>query len=208
MVETPIRELPLCFLDLETTGAGYHHGHRIVEVGVCRLEPTGEVKGPFARRVNPGRPISFHAGLVHGIRDEAVAHLLSFRARAPKLAEFCQGSVLVAHGAKGTDEPMLRAEFEAAKVSWPFVAAIDTLPLCRRLWPDTFHSLVPLAKHLGIDFGKAHSALGDVETLLGIWGKIRERLPRDTPLREVMMMRAESPHPRGEQRFFRELLEG
>ena len=40
----PLREIPLAFLDVETTGASADFGHRIIELGIVRIE-AGRVVG-------------------------------------------------------------------------------------------------------------------------------------------------------------------
>jgi DNA polymerase-3 subunit epsilon len=169
MMRHLITSFPLCFLDLETTGTGYHNGHRIVEVGVCRREPDGRTKGPFARRVNPERAIPMRASQIHKIYDLDVVDLPPFRERAKKLAEFCDGTLLVAHNAKGCDDPMLRAEFLAAGVPWPFIGTIDTLPVAQKVFRGGSCSLKPLAERLKVPLAEAHTAEGDVVMLMGIF---------------------------------------
>jgi len=33
-----LRDTPLAFVDVETTGASADFGHRVIEIGVCRME--------------------------------------------------------------------------------------------------------------------------------------------------------------------------
>jgi DNA polymerase III epsilon subunit-like protein len=40
----PLREIPVAFVDVETTGASAAFGHRVIELGIVRME-NGRVVG-------------------------------------------------------------------------------------------------------------------------------------------------------------------
>src|SRR5690348_15713986 len=82
-------ERPLVVLDLETTGTRVQ-SNRIVEISTLKLSPDGtkEIK---TRRLNPGIPIPAAATAVHGITDADVAHEMTFRQVARRLAAYLDG---------------------------------------------------------------------------------------------------------------------
>jgi DNA polymerase III subunit epsilon len=179
---------PLCFVDVETTGLNKELD-RVIQLAVTRIEPTGEVS-EYVSYFNPeGRPNS--AWRINNIDTRKLE-----RAKVPLLRDEIKpitwilgGALLVAHNAKACDEPMLRREFLRAGAAWPCLGVIDTLPLARSIWTDTKHSLGVLADYLEVHQGAAHDAAGDVETLMGIWHKIKEAKPGLT-LAQLITMKA------------------
>src|SRR3954452_12860804 len=80
MLKNIVLERPLAVIDLETTGTDTKVD-RIVEISVLRLLPGGK-HDHRTRRVNPGVPIPREATAVHGISDDDVAAMPTFRAIA------------------------------------------------------------------------------------------------------------------------------
>ncbi len=70
-------ERPLAVIDLETTGID-PKVDRIIEISVLKLTPDGGADHR-TRRVNPGVPIPPEASAIHGITDDDVAEMPSFR---------------------------------------------------------------------------------------------------------------------------------
>jgi hypothetical protein len=83
MLKNIVLERPLAVIDLETTGTDTKVD-RIVEVSVLKVMPGG-AHDHRTRRVNPGVPIPAEATAVHGISDDDVADMPTFRAIAPGL---------------------------------------------------------------------------------------------------------------------------
>ena len=75
-----IKDKPLVFFDLETTGTNMLTD-RIVEISVVKLFPDGtrEVK---TRRINPEMHIPEEASAIHGIYDDDVRGAPTFPDRA------------------------------------------------------------------------------------------------------------------------------
>lgn len=166
----------LCYVDMETTGTGYHNGHRMVSLCACIVAPDGSKQGPFEILINPDRPIPWNASQIHNLYDMDVMNAPLFATRAAKFAQFCEGSILVAHNARGCDEPMLRAELTAAGVKWPFLGVLDTLPAVKKLWPEHRHKLSLLVGALGGTPTGIHTAKGDVLSLMFLVERMLEKL--------------------------------
>nr|WP_283774973.1 SNF2-related protein [Brachybacterium equifaecis] len=146
-------------IDLETTGLSPGRHHRVLELGVVQVSPTGEIEDEWSTLLNPGRDIpNSH---IHGITASDVAAAPSFHEILPRLAAAADGRVLVAHNAP-FDMRFLSAELtRAGRVP------LEPLPsLCTMHWSGTFleapsRKLVDCCGAAGIDLRDAHSAGGD-----------------------------------------------
>lgn len=52
-------------IDLETTGFSPKKHHRVIELGVVHVSPTGQIEDEWSTLINPGRDIS--KSHVHGV---------------------------------------------------------------------------------------------------------------------------------------------
>src|SRR5690606_40305386 len=68
---------PLAFFDLETTGVNISVD-RIVELSILKVSPDG-TEDVLTMRVNPGIPIPPESSMFHGVYDEDVKDLPSFK---------------------------------------------------------------------------------------------------------------------------------
>jgi len=87
----------------------------------------------------------------------------TFEAIAASLLQVMEGAVLVAHNAP-FDPGFLAAELEIARLPLSPTLAVDTLALVRRAYRFARNSLPAVADALGVDVGRAHRAMGDVQT--------------------------------------------
>ncbi len=126
---TPIEDVPLAVVDVETTGLKPLAGHRVCEIAVLRVDPGAEPR-LFVSLVNPGRPIGPGARAVNGIANREVADAPSFDSLIPRINAGLDGAVLVAHNAP-FDLGFLRAEYRRAgggfrpcrsSIRWPWRA--------------------------------------------------------------------------------------
>lgn len=169
-LDTPLAELPLLFLDLETTGLELAAGHRICEVGLLR-ERAGVEEGRLDCLVAPGRPLDPRAAAVNGLRDEQLAAAQPFAAVADAVEALAEGAVLVGHNL-AFDLAFLGAELGALGRRPPAGPGLDTLPLARRLLRRPSYSLRALADELGLA-PPAHRAMADVLALRGLFHHLR-----------------------------------
>jgi DNA polymerase III epsilon subunit-like protein len=168
-------DVPLCFADIETTGLSKNED-RVIQLAICRVEPTGEVES-YNSYFNPeGRPNK--AFFINQIPDWKLKGAPLFKQEIHRFMPLLLGAVFIAHNARRCDEPFLKQEL---RTSWPCVGIIDTLSISRRIWPEApRHKLEVLAPWLGLPQGKVHDAEGDVETLMALWFAIREARPEMT----------------------------
>lgn len=105
---------PLIFLDLETTGLNII-SDRIIELTILKIFPGGkeEVK---TFRVNPEVPIDPKATAIHGISDEDVKGLPTFKEIAQTLANEFEGCDFAGFNSNKFDFPMLAEEFLRAGI--------------------------------------------------------------------------------------------
>ena len=117
MLKNIALDRPLAVIDLETTGTD-PKCDRIVEVSVLKLTTGGE-PDHRTRRVNPGVPIPPEATAVHGITDDDVADMPTFRAIAPGLARHLDGCDLAGFNVLNFDLRLLVAEYNRAGMTFP-----------------------------------------------------------------------------------------
>lgn len=111
-------KIPLCFFDLETTGTTITVD-RIVEIAVIKLMPNGEVIEK-SNLVNPTIPIPAESTAVHGITNEDVAGMPTFKELAKDYARFFEGADLSGFSIINFDVPMLVEEFLRAGVDFDY----------------------------------------------------------------------------------------
>ena len=157
---TPIEDVPLAVLDVETTGLNPRSGDRVCEIAVLRVDP-GEEPRLWVSLVNPERPIGAGAQAVNGIADEDVADAPPFRKLIAEINAALNGAVLVAHNVP-FDIGFLRAEYRRAGRQFPTVPPLDTLALARRCFRFPRNGLGAVAGQLGVSAPGLHRAEGDV----------------------------------------------
>src|SRR3954447_3153407 len=87
---TPLEELTLCVIDVETTGLS-PTADRVLELAAVRFTADGEVLGEMHTLVDPESPVA--ATFVHGIDDGMVAGAPCFRDVAGQLLALLDGAV-------------------------------------------------------------------------------------------------------------------
>jgi DNA polymerase III epsilon subunit-like protein len=101
-------------LDIKTTGAYPHAGHRIVEVGCVELVnriPTGHT---FHAYCNPERGMPAEAFAVHGLSEQFLKDKPFFVETADDLIAFLGDAPLVGNNTVSFDLGFLNAELERA----------------------------------------------------------------------------------------------
>jgi DNA polymerase-3 subunit epsilon len=172
----PLHEVPLAFLDVETTGLRPGMGDRVVEIAVVRAQGQTEVVR-FVSLVNPQRQLSQGAMRVNGITPAMVANAPIFSDLLDQLLPLIEEAVLVCHNAP-FDLSFLEAELNIAGAPvWDGVA-LDTLAFARRQYWFRRNSLSGIARQLGIRPSGAHRALADALTTQAIFRRFAGRLRR------------------------------
>ena len=150
--------------DLETTDKDIT-SCGVVQIAAVRVRSRVVVE-QFERLVCPGRPISRKASEVHGIYDHDVCEAPTLEEIWPEFRTFVGDDLLIAHNGQEFDMPVLR-RLAAALPGVETLVFYDTLPLARSL-SDESAKLEHLAQRFGVDAGRAHSAIDDASTLVGV----------------------------------------
>ncbi len=176
MLDLPISEIPLVFLDTETTGLNPGYGDRIVEIALARFR-RGVMEDFYDSLVNPLRPIGPGAMRIHGITNEDVRDAPIFAEIVPQLCDALSDTVIVAHNAP-FDLGFVANEFRLARQPCPANLVLDTLTLLRRYFTFPSNSLPRVADALGILRKESHRALADVLTTQQVFAFIASDLQR------------------------------
>lgn len=170
---------PLAVFDIEATGT-FPARDRIVEIACLKIHPDGKSE-TFQRRINPTIPIPAEASAIHGITDQDVRDLPSFRAIAPDLAAFLSGCDLAGYNVDQYDIPLLEFEFARAGLGMDFsgVAVVDAKQIFFREEGRTLSDAVRF--YTGEEIENAHQALADTQaTARVLEGELRRypHIPR------------------------------
>lgn len=173
-----LSDVPLAFLDVETTGASTAYGDRVTEVGIARVE-NGVVVDHYSQLVNPCRRIAPGVVALTGITPAMVANAPTFREVANDVASRLRGTIPVGHNV-GFDVGFLRTEFRSAAMDLEDVVdlrkTLDTVRLARRIYGRGGNGLQRLAARLGVVVGIAHRALADCLTTAAVFDRMLEPL--------------------------------
>lgn len=155
-----LSELAYVVFDTETTGLKPTEGDRIIQIGAVRVVNRRILSGEtFERLINPGRPIPPASIRFHGITDDLVVNKPPIEVVLPQFAEFAGNAVLVAHNA-AFDLKFLQIMEAETGISFAN-PVLDTLLIAALVDPEGDHSLDNVARRLGIETHRRHSALAD-----------------------------------------------
>ncbi len=173
---TLLRQAPLVFFDVETTGLDPAFGHRVIEVGIVRCLGR-EVITEYQQLVNPQRPSDPGAYRVHHISPEMVSDAPLFAQIIDAVLALLEEAVFVGHNTR-FDLSFLRAELERAGRPLPRLAGLDTLALAQSCWEAPSYSLDNLCCALRIP-KQEHRALGDAHATRRLFWEICDALAED-----------------------------
>jgi DNA polymerase-3 subunit alpha (Gram-positive type) len=135
----------------------------------------GKVIDKFSTFVNPEKPIPPRVVEVTNITDDMVRNAETIDKVFPKMLEFIEGSILVAHNAE-FDIGFLRHYAKVLGHDFDFTY-LDTLSLAQDLFPQyKSYKLGRIAKNLGIKVEVAHRALDDVDTTVKVFNVMIDML--------------------------------
>lgn len=167
-------DLPLVFLDLETTG-GTATFDRITEVGLIEVN-KGARTNVWSSLVNPDAHIPGFIESLTGISNAMVADAPRFADIAARLYARLEGKVLVAHNAR-FDYGFLKNEFARAGIDYRS-RVLCTAKLSRALYPEhRQHNLGSLIRRHNLQCSARHRALGDTEAMWQFVQVIHATLP-------------------------------
>jgi DNA polymerase-3 subunit epsilon len=167
-----LRDTPLAFVDVETTGASADFGDRVIELGIVRVE-GGQVVGEYQQLLDPQRRISPGVVALTGISPDMVAGQPTFRDALPAFLPLLQGAAVLGHNVR-FDLSFIGTEFRRAGqaidgVLGGNVPVLDTVRIARRRFGRGGNGLQVLARRLGVEPTVAHRALADAQTTLGVF---------------------------------------
>ena len=170
----PLREIPLAFLDVETTGASADFGHRVIELGIVRIE-NGRVVGEYQQLIDPGRRVGANITALTGISQEMVAGQPCFADQLPAALGLLRGAAVLGHNVR-FDLSFLDREFRRAGQQMTQVLGdvpvLDTVKIARKRFGRGGNALQQLAPRLGIQPTAAHRALADAQTTALLFEKL------------------------------------
>ena len=182
VAEVDLGLLEFAVVDLETTGWSPEQA-AITEIGAVRVRAgarRGEFvrQGEFASLVNPGTPVPPGIADLTGITDWMLAAAPRLGTVLPRLLDFAQGCVLVAHNAP-FDLGFLVAGCGDLGLGWPGFTVLDTVMLARRVMdPDEVPDckLSTLAGFFGARTAPNHRALADARATADVLSWLIRRL--------------------------------
>ena len=171
-----LHDTPLAFLDVETTGASADFGHRVIELGIVRVE-RGQKVAEYTRLINPQRRVSPGVTALTGITQQMVEGETTFAEQFPAALELLKGAIVLGHNVR-FDLSFLRKEFRrcGAQITQALDNApvLDTVRIARRRFGRGGNGLQTLAPRLGIYPSVAHRALADAQTTALVFEKLME----------------------------------
>jgi DNA polymerase-3 subunit epsilon len=161
-------------LDIEATGLSRAHDETVqvafghVDGGVVGL------RGFYW--VRPACAISRGAANVHGFTSEGLRWSPPFARVAQELLAIIGDRIVLGHGVKQFDVPMLARQFGECGLEWR-PRMLDTVLWSRRLVKDGRHSLGVMAERFGIVTVSAHDAWHDCRMTWNVFGQLAFRFP-------------------------------
>jgi DNA polymerase-3 subunit epsilon len=150
---------PICFFDLETTGAKVGKD-RIVEIAILRVD-TNNQESQRVWRINPEMDISPQATQVHGISNQMVEKEPNFAHYSNEIYQFIKGCDLAGFNAIKFDIPILVEELIRADIDFDFsrIRMIDSQVIYHKKEPRNLSAALKF--YCNKDLENAHSALDD-----------------------------------------------
>ena len=150
---------PICFFDLETTGAKVGKD-RIVEIAILRVD-IDKTESQKVWRINPEMEISTQATQVHGITNEMIKSEPNFAYYSDEIYQFIKDCDLSGFNAIKFDIPILVEELIRANVQFDFtdVRMIDSQVIYHKKEPRNLSAA--LKYYCDKNLENAHSALDD-----------------------------------------------
>ncbi|HLD29150.1 MAG TPA: 3'-5' exonuclease, partial [bacterium] len=185
-----VHEVPLLFLDVETTGLSPRQGARICEIALLRVK-GGREESFFHSLVDPGIPIPEFLCSIHGITDEMVKGKPSFCDIIPQILPLFREVFIVGHNIR-FDLAFLSSEMEEHFSDIKRLPVIDTLSLSRKYLRQRSNALSSLVRSLSLPEERSHSAGGDVRSTKNLFYHLLNKLRGEYSLTELHGLRLDS----------------
>ena len=168
-----LNELPIFFLDLQTTGSKPGVAH-ILEMAFSY--PHTDTQS-FLVEQPEGQEVPRRIQMITGIKTSDMDQALSFPEAMNKLIHFSKPYCVI-HFAQ-FERPFIQAAFEALKREAPFTI-ICTHDISKRLLPNLpTRGIKGLAGYFGYDAGELKRAASHVEATKSIWTQLIKTLKND-----------------------------
>jgi DNA polymerase III epsilon subunit family exonuclease len=171
-----LHDTALAFLDVETTGASAEFGHRVIELGIVRVE-RGRTVAEYQQLIDPQRRISPGVTALTGISQAMVQGQPTFSDQLPAAMGLLRGAVVLGHNVR-FDLSFLGKEFRRSgrqiAEALSDAPVLDTVRIARRRFGRGGNGLQALAPRLGVFPSIAHRALADAQTTAAVFEKLME----------------------------------
>lgn len=176
-------QIPMAFVDLETTGTN-QDTDSITEVGLVLLDVDGTMRH-WSSLVKPKQLISPFVEQLTGITNEMVSGAPSFSELAQEITQLIEGRLFVAHNV-GFDYPILNKHLQESGYDFKS-PRLCTVKSCRRVIQGLpSYSLGRLCTTLGVTLNNAHRALADAEACYGVFCKMVESVGLESVLKHAV----------------------
>src|ERR1700755_2177892 len=129
-----LRAVPIAFVDTETTGASADFGHRVIELGIVRVEGGVKIR-EYQQLLNPERRISPGVTILTGISQEMVEGQPTFHQQYDVMMDLLRDAILVGHNVR-FDLSFLAKEFRRCglemSVALQGTHVLDTVRIARK----------------------------------------------------------------------------
>ena len=172
-----LKNLPLVFFDVETTGLNPYEKDAICEIGAVKMEED-VIVDTFQTLINPKREIPPYVSSIHHIYDEDVKDAPYFEDIADKFLDFLKDSIICGYNLS-FDLSFLNKELE--RINYPLLEnspTIDVLKMARRSLKLTRYSLAYVCTYLGVKAERFHRAQEDAYLTSQIFLKIKKELEK------------------------------
>lgn len=181
--ELPFEQAEYSVFDFETTGTSAKF-ENVIQIGIVRIR-NKKIVDTFSSYINPGKPIPYFITTLTGITNSDVENAPYFDEIYPKIKEFVEGSILVAHNLS-FDFSFLKYECLRYNLETIDNPAICTLKLAKRIYPDLqSKSLGSLVKFLKIKHRNVHTGLGDATATAKVFLRMFESLKTNFDVNSV-----------------------
>lgn len=159
---------PLVFFDLETTGLAMNMD-KIIELAYVKVFPGDGLIQKDDIFINPEIPISKESSAIHGIKDEDVAMMPTFKEKAQDIYEIFKNCYYSGFNVNGFDLPFLKREFLRVGIDFEYTNddIVDAKQIFHYMEPRTLTAAYKF--YCEKELVDAHSAIADVEATVEVF---------------------------------------
>lgn len=176
-------------VDVETTGILPSRHHRVAEIAVVHVDPTGLITDEWSTLVNPDRDLGPQA--IHGIRAADVRRAPRFEHLVGDVVARLTGRVVVAHNWP-FDAMHLHAEFGRCGIHtpWDSQAGLCTMRAAAKVGLAARRSLIDCCAAAGLPDRSWHTARDDALAAAELLGVLLRRYPRSMAVTDQQLRAA------------------